>query len=93
MRNTLPKYCRKIESGVINLDDKNGPGTHWVSYYKNGKTCLYFDSYGDLQPFSEFIKYVGNDCKIHFNYKRYQPFDTVICGHLCLKFLFEIAYK
>lgn len=91
MRNSLPKRCNKKECGVINLDDINGPGTHWVSYYKHDKTCFYFDSFGDLQPFHEFVNYVGRNCTIHFNYKQYQKFDTIICGHLCLKFLFKLT--
>lgn len=92
MRNNLPKRCNKYECGVINLDDKNGSGTHWVSYYKRDKTCYYFDSFGDLQPFREFIDYISGKCVIRFNYKRYQKFNTVICGHLCLKFLFNMIY-
>lgn len=90
MRSKLPKRSNKYECGVINLDSDDGPGTHWVSYYKENKECYYFDSFGGLQPFREFIKYVGEDCNIHFNYQNFQPFNTVICGHLCLKFLFNI---
>lgn len=91
MRNDLPKKCRKYECGVINLDNARGAGTHWVSYVKEDKICYYFDSFGDLRPFREFMSYVGENCTIYFNYKQYQSFDTVICGHLCLKFLFEMA--
>lgn len=93
MRDKLPKRCRKYECGVINLDSQRGPGTHWVSYYKEDKKCYYFDSFGDLTPPKEFIKYIGDRCDIHFNYKRYQKYDTVICGHLSLKFLFDLLYK
>lgn len=93
MRNSLPTRCHKYECGVINLDDSEGSGTHWVSYYKRGETCYYFDSFGDLQPFKEFIEYVGDRCIIHFNYKQFQKYDTVVCGHLCLKFLFDMIYK
>lgn len=95
MRTNLPKRCRKHECGVINLDDEEGPGTHWVSYYKwNNKICYYFDSFGDLQPFKEFIAYVGGDkCKILYNYKRQQAFNTGVCGHLCLKFLLQMSEK
>lgn len=92
MRNNLPKRCQKFECGVINLDDMENPGTHWVSYYKHNRTCFYFDSYGNLQPFKEFVKYVGKKCVIHFNYKQFQTYDSIICGHLCLKFLFNLMY-
>ena len=30
-RDRLPKKIRK-ECGIINLDDIQGPGTHWVCY-------------------------------------------------------------
>lgn len=95
MRNNLPKRCRKHECGVINLDNEDGPGTHWVSYYKkDNDTCYYFDSFGDLQPFKEFIDYVGRQkCQILYNYRRQQAFNTIICGHLCLKFLYEMSRK
>lgn len=92
MRNNLPKRCEKYECGVINLDDASGLGTHWVSYCKHDKTCYYFDSYGNLQPFDEFAQYVGKKCTIYFNYKRFQRNGTIVCGHLSIKFLFEIMY-
>lgn len=90
MRNKLPKRSRKYECGVINLDDEEGPG---VSYYKEDTECYYFDSFGDLQPFEEFKNYVGDRNTIYFNYKQQQTFNTIICGHLCLKFLFAMSYK
>lgn len=93
MRNNLPKRCNKQECGVINLDNRNGPGTHWVSYHKHENTCYYFDSFGDLHPFNEFINYIGNKCEINFNYTQYQTYDSVVCGHLCLKFLFTLAFN
>jgi hypothetical protein len=32
MRDELPLKIWKNESGIINLDNSNGPGTHWVCY-------------------------------------------------------------
>ena len=46
---TLPKKPNKKECGIVNFDKSGGPGTHWVAWYKNGKTKIYFDSYG-VQP-------------------------------------------
>ena len=31
---------------VINLDDKNSKGTHWVSLFIDRNLVLYFDSFG-----------------------------------------------
>ena len=87
MRNALPSNgCLYKESAIINLDDKDGPGTHWVAYRKNGNNVFYFDSFGDLRPPQDLINYLKVK-EIKYNYERYQQFNTYICGHLCLKFL------
>lgn len=88
MRDNLP-YNKpwKNECGIVNLDSSSGPGTHWVAYYKNDKHIEYFDSFGNLQPPTEIINYLGK--KIKYNYTKYQDYDSVNCGHLCLKFLYD----
>lgn len=87
MRNNLPKSGPwKNESSIINLDDKNGPGTHWVAYMKRNNEVKYFDSFGDLPPPPDLMEYLDVG-RVKYNYERYQDYNTVICGHLCLKFL------
>lgn len=87
MRNELPeKGPHKYESAIVNLDDKNNLGTHWVAYRKIGNEVVYFDSFGNLRPPSDLVKYLGVD-SIKYNHERYQTYDTFVCGHLCLKFL------
>ena len=88
MRNDLPKSGPlKYESAILNLDDKDGPAAHWVAYKKRNNQVIYFDSFGNLQPPRDLIKYLGVCSTVKYNYERYQDHDTVICGHLCLKFL------
>ena len=87
MRNELPKTGPFLkEAAIINLDNKEGPGSHWVAYKKNGKKIQYFDSFGNVRPPIDLNEYFGEE-KINYNYKKYQDFNTFICGHLCLKFL------
>lgn len=58
MRNFLPSDGPKLnEAAVVNLDDKNGPGIHWVAYRKTGKNVTYFDSFGNLRPPKDIINY------------------------------------
>lgn len=90
MRDRLPSQCWKNECGVIHLDNNNGPGTHWVGYKKINDSAIYFDSFGNLPPPEEFIDYMGRNVKIYYNYKKYQDFNTVNCGHLCLQFLLKL---
>ena len=88
MRNSLPvKGPKRYESAIINLDDKEGPGTHWVAYKKSNNEIMYFDSFGNLQPPIDLIKYLGDGSFIKYNHERYQNYDTFKCGHVCLKFL------
>ena len=34
----LPKKPNKKECGIVNFDKSGGSGTHWVAWYRNGKT-------------------------------------------------------
>lgn len=86
MRDSLPKCPKKVECAIVNLDSFKNHGTHWVAYAKDNNYCEYFNSYGDLQPPQELIKYLKNH-NISYNYNSYQKFNTVNCGHLCLKYL------
>ena len=43
-RNNLPKI--KDRAYVINLDEYEPIGTHWIVLYVNGNNIMYFDSFG-----------------------------------------------
>ena len=85
---TLPKKPNKKECGIVNFDKIGGPGTHCVTWYKNGKTKIYFSSYG-VRPPLEVIRYLGKP--IHYNTDQLQPVGQVFCGHLCLYVLKELS--
>jgi glycerophosphoryl diester phosphodiesterase len=88
MRNSLPQKIENKECGIVNLDSINGPGTHWVAYYRNGNSRIYFDSFGLDAP-KELQKYLGKPYK----YQTFQLQDATdsICGHLCLHVLSELC--
>lgn len=89
MRNALPKGGPKTdEAAVVNLDVQSGDGTHWVAYRKSGNRVFYFDSYGDLKPPKELLKYF-KDTQIIYNHDNYQKDNQYNCGHLCIKFLLQ----
>jgi len=90
MRDNLPKTCRSIECGIMNLDSLNGPGTHWTCWYRLNDKCYYFDSYGLTSP-NEFDNYVK--CDILYSTYKIQKMGDVICGHLCLLILYELTVK
>lgn len=86
---TLLKPVPGIEGGIINLSKSNEEGSHWTSWFKHfNKTVCYYDSFGNLPPPCEFVNYLS-DCNIYYNVEREQQFNTVVCGQLCLCFLFK----
>lgn len=87
-RNTLPSKIPRKECGVVNLDSSCGEGTHWVAYYKDGHTVCYFDSFG-LDPPKELVEYLGFPIQVQ-TFQLQAP-EEVICGHLCLHALCELA--
>jgi len=56
MRDQLQKP-NNVETGIINLDNYNGEGTHCVAYAIDPRGIVYFDSYG-LAPPKEFMQYI-----------------------------------
>ena len=82
---TLPKKPNKKECGIVNLDKS---GTHWVAWYKHGRTKIYFDSYS-VQPPIEVVEYLGST--IRYNTDQLQLAAQVFCGHLCLYVLKELG--
>lgn len=91
MRDSLPSLVNYNECAIINLDNEKGPGTHWTAYKKYGNEAVYFDSYGNLRPPQELIDYLkkNGSCKIFYNHEQTQKYNTINCGHLCLKFLYN----
>ena len=87
-RDRLPQKIKK-ECGIINLDDMQGPGTHWVCYRNLDSVVEYFDPFGLIMP-SEALKYFRSSGKhIVYSIDEIQNRNTVLCGYWCLYYLFE----
>ena len=79
---------------ILNLDDKVGPGTHWVAIFVGESGFYYFDSFS-LPPPIEFINFANKLKKrITYNYGYpIQDLKSVRCGYYCLYFLDNIWRK
>ena len=93
-RNNLPN---KIKKGayVINLDEYENTGTHWVSLFVKANEVIYFDSFGIEHIPKEINKFihskelgsaVGNN-KIKSNIFRIQAYNSIMCGYFCIEFI------
>jgi len=99
MRDNLPKKSeqKNKECGIVNFNKSNEPGTHWVCYFKNGKTKIYFDSFGQitLDEIQKYLKtkneYENEKGVIQRNTDIVQRINTHVCGHLCLFVLASLS--
>lgn len=91
-RDNLPKKVELRGSYIVNLDSKDGSGTHWVACHVNRNEKYYFDSFG-LPPPKEIISFLGqHENSIIYNTSQIQDMTEVICGHLCLMILYRLNH-
>ena len=93
-RNNLPNPIKK-GAYVINLDEYENTGTHWVSLFVKPKYTVYFDSFGVEHIPKEINKLIAN-CdttkpssleRIKSNIFRLQTYDSIMCGYFCIEFI------
>ena len=83
--NNIPN---KIKKGayVINLDEYENTGTHWVSLFVKPKYTVYFDSFGIEHIPTEINKFIGHN-DIKRNIFRIQAYDSNMCRYFCTEFI------
>ena len=87
MRDEIKSFCGSDECFILNTDESSSSGTHWVTVNINGGTTYYFDSFG-LEPTEEIKRYC-NEPRFYNSFEFQEP-NEVICGHLCLYFLYRM---
>ena len=76
---------------IINTDENNGSGIHWISLVITPKSVYIFDSFG--RPSKQILKTLYKNLNekklkiIDSDPKQEQKGNSVICGHLCICFL------
>ena len=85
-RDNLPNKIKKV-AYVINLDEYENSGTHWVSLFVKTNEVIYFDSFGVENIPKEINKFIGNNKKIKASIFRIQAYDSIMCGYFCIEFI------
>ena len=69
---------------IINLDNLEGPGTHWVTCYlsKNKSILYYFDSFGMPYPEEYKARAKIDDVKVIHNIYHYQNIKSLLLGQI-----------
>ena len=94
-RNNLPKI--KDGAYIINLDEYESIGTHWIGLYVNDNKVTYFDSFGVEQKKlkekrkqikkskrnpKEIKKFIRNK-NVVANIYRIQVHNSIMCRYIC----------
>jgi len=91
MKDVLPTKIGPSECGIINLENSDSGGSHWVAYYNSPTYSIveYFDSFGVMPP-RLVEKYLATSNKrVAFNTIQYQHLGSILCGWFCLLFINE----
>ena len=80
----MPKTIKK-GAYVVNLDEYENTGTHWVSLFVKPKYTVYFFSFGVKHILKEINKFTNNDIKSSIF--RIQAYDSIMCGYFCIEFI------
>jgi len=78
-RDNLQVEPKRMECGILNLDNTSGNGTHWVAWYRDN----------GIQPANELKKYLRSP--IFYRTEQIQPKQEVFCAHLCLYVLKQLS--
>ena len=84
-RNNLLNEIKK-GAYVINLNEYENTGTHWITLSVKTKEVTYFDSFGIDHILKEINKFIGNK-NIKSNIFRIQAYDSIVCGYFCIEFI------
>ena len=84
-RNNLPKTIKK-GAYVINLDEYENTGTHWIHLFVKTNEVIYFDSFGIEHIPKEIEHAIGNK-EINASIYRLQAYDSIMCGYYCIEFI------
>ena len=79
MRDNLPRI--KDGACIINLDDKQSKGTHWVSLFNDCNTTVYFDSF-EIECIPQEVLNKIKDKSITHDIFRTQSNDSIMCGSI-----------
>src|SRR5689334_18280925 len=85
----IPKPDRYPASLVVNMDNSDKPGSHWVAMFMpSSQTIFYYDSFG-IQPSNKNIqKFLRAFDHVERNTTTFQSIDSDICGFFVMYFLY-----
>lgn len=82
-KDEFPDQFGNHNNFIINLADRDKPGTHWVALHCTKSNKYYFDSFGMPAPY-DVERVVG---PYEYQNAQIQSLESGWCGYYCLMFL------
>ena len=88
-RDQLPKSFKYPCSFVVNTDEAEKPGEHWVAFYfSKNKTGIFFDPLGMSPMYHNFFEYLKeHSAKWEWNSQAVQEIYSINYGYYCVLFI------
>lgn len=85
----IPKVTSYPSSMVVNMDNSNLPGSHWVAMFVPSRdTIFYYDSFG-VPPYNKNIqKFLKQFRRVEVNRTTFQSMISDVCGYYVMYFLY-----
>jgi len=92
-RDQLPKKILWPCSLIVNTDNMNDSGEHWLSiYFNKDGICEFFDPLGFSPKYHNFEEFIKKNCvKYYYNKNQIQSLLSKNCGYFCCLFIFKKA--
>ena len=71
---------------IIDLDEHENTGTHWIALFVKNNEAIYFESFGIEHIPKEIELAIGNK-NIKSNIFRIQEYDSIMSGYFCIEFI------
>jgi len=81
------KLLTKNGNYIINLENHNQAGSHWVALVMGKSSCVYMDSFGMPPPEQIYELLEKKYKKVPYNKMEIQDMDSTYCGYFCIAFL------
>lgn len=90
-RDELPIISKLPCSFVLNTQNRDKPGEHWLAFfYDNQGKAEFFDPVAISPNYYNLDKYLNTTSKAKWNYNktRVQSFFSKTCGHFCVFYIY-----
>ena len=78
---------------IVNLQNHNEEGSHWVCFLKSKNNIYWFDSFGCPPMQNEVNIFKQNHYNVYYSSVQIQSMTSILCGFFCIAYLYFVNLK